>query len=146
LGRYWETKGVKSSKCLPAALLAEALLHAGDDDARRLGVHGAHLVAAVVRLGAAQIHAAALHLAPRRRGGGGRAGGHALPLPAARRRRPAPACARRRVLLADHSKVGNDYLTRFADLADIDTFITDDGIDPQARSDIAAAGPRVVAV
>ena len=55
-------------------------------------------------------------------------------------------CARRRVLLADHSKVGNDYLTRFADLADIDTFITDDGIDPQARSDIAAAGPRVVAV
>ncbi|WP_410586235.1 DeoR/GlpR family DNA-binding transcription regulator [Amycolatopsis sp. lyj-23] len=55
-------------------------------------------------------------------------------------------CARRRVLLADHSKVDNVFLTRFADLSDIDTFITDAGIDPKTRSDIAAAGPRVIAV
>jgi DeoR family fructose operon transcriptional repressor len=61
-------------------------------------------------------------------------------------KRASIACARRRVLLADHTKVNNDYLTRFAGLEDIDTFITDDGIDPKARSEIAAAGPRVVVV
>jgi hypothetical protein len=84
---------------LPAALLAEALLDAGDEDARLLGVHVAHLVPAVVLLDGAQIHAAPVHLAPRRLGcgGGGRrpraTGGHALPLPAAHRPRPAPAPA-----------------------------------------------------
>jgi hypothetical protein len=59
-------------------------------------LHGAHLVAAVVRLGAGQIHAAALHLAPRRSGRGrGRRrpgpviapGRRALPLPATSPRR-----------------------------------------------------------
>jgi DeoR family fructose operon transcriptional repressor len=54
------------------------------------------------------------------------------------------ASAQRTVLLADHTKVGNDCFARFADLADIDTFITDTGIDAAVAADIAAAGPRVV--
>lgn len=65
----------------PAALLAEALLEAGDDDAGSLGMHEAHLVAAVVVLDPAQIRAAPLHLAPRRRRRRRwRRRGHALPL------------------------------------------------------------------
>jgi hypothetical protein len=56
----------KPNSSLPAALLAEALLDADDDDDDgRLDVHEVHIVAAVVQLGAAQIQAAALHLPPR---------------------------------------------------------------------------------
>jgi DeoR family fructose operon transcriptional repressor len=54
------------------------------------------------------------------------------------------ASAQRTVLLADHTKVGNDCFARFADVADIDTFITDSGINAQVAEDFAAAGPRVV--
>ena len=35
--------------------------------------------------------------------------------------------ARRTVLLADHSKVGNDCMARFGGLGDVDLFITDTG-------------------
>lgn len=59
-------------------------------------------------------------------------------------KRAAIASGRRCVLLADHTKVGNDYFTRFAELKDIDTFITDGGIDAGAAQEIANAGPRVV--
>jgi DeoR family fructose operon transcriptional repressor len=59
-------------------------------------------------------------------------------------KRAAIACARRTVLLADHTKVGNDHFARFADVSAIDTFITDTGIDPRVADDLAAAGPRVV--
>jgi DeoR family fructose operon transcriptional repressor len=59
-------------------------------------------------------------------------------------KRAAIACARRAVLLADHTKVGNDYFARFADLSDIDTFITDNGIDSAVANEIGAAGPKVV--
>jgi DeoR family fructose operon transcriptional repressor len=59
-------------------------------------------------------------------------------------KRAAIASARRTVLLADHTKVGNDHFARFADIADIDTFITDVGIDPRVADDLAGAGPRVV--
>lgn len=52
--------------------------------------------------------------------------------------------ARRTVVLADHSKVGNDCFARFASLADMDLLITDDGLDPQVAGEIEAAGPRVV--
>lgn len=61
-------------------------------------------------------------------------------------KRAAIASSRRCVLLADHTKVGNDYFTRFADLKDIDTFITDTGLDQDTANEIAAAGPRVVTV
>ena len=54
------------------------------------------------------------------------------------------AAARRVVLLADHTKVGNDHLVRFADLADVDTFVTDQGLDQQLAQDIESAGVRVV--
>lgn len=54
------------------------------------------------------------------------------------------AAARRTVVLADHSKVGNDCFARFAALADVDLLITDDGLDPQVAEEIEAAGPRVV--
>jgi DeoR family fructose operon transcriptional repressor len=59
-------------------------------------------------------------------------------------KRAAIASAQRTVLLADHTKVGNDCFARFADVADIDTFITDAAIDSRVADDFAAAGPRVV--
>lgn len=59
-------------------------------------------------------------------------------------KRAAIASAQRTVLLADHTKVGNDCFARFADVADIDTFITDVGIDAQVANDFGASGPRVV--
>jgi DeoR family fructose operon transcriptional repressor len=52
--------------------------------------------------------------------------------------------ARRVVLLADHTKAGNDHLIRFGDLADVDTLITDTGLNAELSSDIEAAGVRVV--
>jgi DeoR family fructose operon transcriptional repressor len=61
-------------------------------------------------------------------------------------KRAAIACARRAVLLADHTKVGNDYFARFADLGDIDTFVTDNGIDSAVANEIGAAGPKVIMV
>jgi DeoR family transcriptional regulator, fructose operon transcriptional repressor len=61
-------------------------------------------------------------------------------------KRAAIGCARRCVLLADHTKVGNDYFARFADLGDIDTLITDTGIDSAVAAEIGAAGPTVVTV
>ena len=61
-------------------------------------------------------------------------------------KRAAIACARRCVLLADHTKVGNDYFARFADLGDIDTLITDTGIDAAVAAEIGAAGPAVMTV
>jgi len=59
-------------------------------------------------------------------------------------KRAAVASAQRTVLLADHTKVGNDCFARFADLADIDTFITDTGIDAAVGAEIAAAGPILI--
>jgi DeoR family fructose operon transcriptional repressor len=52
--------------------------------------------------------------------------------------------ARRVVLLADHSKIGNDYLARFGALTDLDLLITDSGLDADLAADVEAAGVRVV--
>lgn len=52
--------------------------------------------------------------------------------------------ARRVVLLADHTKIGNDYLARFGALTDLDLLITDTGLDDDLASDVEAAGVRVV--
>ncbi|MFV2086686.1 DeoR/GlpR family DNA-binding transcription regulator [Micromonospora sp. LOL_021] len=52
--------------------------------------------------------------------------------------------ARRSVVLADHTKIGNDYLARFGRLADIDTLITDNGLNTDLVAEVEAAGPRVV--
>jgi DeoR family fructose operon transcriptional repressor len=52
--------------------------------------------------------------------------------------------ARRVVVLADHTKVGNDHFACFGDLDQVDTLVTDSGLDPSLASDLEAAGPRVV--
>jgi DeoR family transcriptional regulator, fructose operon transcriptional repressor len=52
--------------------------------------------------------------------------------------------ARRAVVLADHSKVGNDCFARFGELEELDTVVTDDGLDLELAADLQAAGPRVV--
>ncbi|MFB9839232.1 DeoR/GlpR family DNA-binding transcription regulator [Actinoallomurus acaciae] len=54
------------------------------------------------------------------------------------------ASARRSILLADHTKVGNDSLARFGSLSDVDLLITDSGLDDGAAAAIGLAGPRVV--
>jgi DeoR family fructose operon transcriptional repressor len=54
------------------------------------------------------------------------------------------AAARRSVLLADHTKIGNDYFARFGSLADLDLIITDAAIDDDLAEDIEAAGVRVI--
>lgn len=52
--------------------------------------------------------------------------------------------ARQVVVLADSSKVGAEAPVRFADLADIDVLMTDDGIDELDRKEIEGAGVTVV--
>ncbi|MEV0716565.1 DeoR/GlpR family DNA-binding transcription regulator [Asanoa sp. NPDC050611] len=54
------------------------------------------------------------------------------------------AAARRVVLLADHTKIGNDYLARFGAVGDLDVLITDTGLDAELAGDVEAAGVRVV--
>ncbi|MGH3454064.1 MAG: DeoR/GlpR family DNA-binding transcription regulator [Actinomycetes bacterium] len=54
------------------------------------------------------------------------------------------ASARRCVLIADHTKVGFDHLARFGDLEQVDTFITDTGLDDRTAAELESAGPRVV--
>ena len=52
------------------------------------------------------------------------------------------AAARRTVLLADHTKFGNDSLARFGALADINVLVTDSELDDGAAAAIGLAGPR----
>lgn len=51
---------------------------------------------------------------------------------------------RRVVVLADSSKVGQDHTVRFADLADVDVLVTDDGIDEVSVKALADRGVEVV--
>jgi DeoR family transcriptional regulator, fructose operon transcriptional repressor len=53
------------------------------------------------------------------------------------------AC-RRPVVLADHTKIGNDYFSRVGGLDEVDTLISDDGLDGAVAMELQAAGPRVV--
>jgi len=52
--------------------------------------------------------------------------------------------ARRTVVLADHTKIGNDYLARFGSLSDIDLLVTDSSADGDLIADFEAEGVRVV--
>jgi DeoR family fructose operon transcriptional repressor len=52
--------------------------------------------------------------------------------------------ARRAVVLTDHTKIGVDHFSRFADLSEIAAIITDDGLDPETAAEIEALGPEVV--
>ena len=54
--------------------------------------------------------------------------------------------ARRRILLADHSKFGKVSTCKHADLADIDVLITDDGTSPQMLASLRSTGLEVEAV
>ena len=54
------------------------------------------------------------------------------------------SAARRTIVLADHTKFGNDAFARFGDLTDVDLVITDTGLDTETAAEIEAAGPRVV--
>jgi DeoR family fructose operon transcriptional repressor len=47
-------------------------------------------------------------------------------------------------VLADHTKVGQDHLSRFATLDEIDTIITDAAVDGQVADELRAQGPRVL--
>ncbi|GAA4869820.1 DeoR/GlpR family DNA-binding transcription regulator [Saccharopolyspora cebuensis] len=53
--------------------------------------------------------------------------------------------SRRRVLLADHSKYGDDQFSRFARLAEMDVVVTDDGLDEAAWTELAAETEVVAA-
>ncbi len=48
------------------------------------------------------------------------------------------------ILLADHSKVGQEHLARFATIDDVDLFITDGGLPDRCRQDFEDAGVAVV--
>ena len=50
------------------------------------------------------------------------------------------AASRRRILLADHSKVGRVSLCKHADLDDLDLFITDAALPDEAHDALVAAG------
>jgi DeoR family fructose operon transcriptional repressor len=52
--------------------------------------------------------------------------------------------ARRSVVLADHTKIGQDHLSRFAALDEIDTLITDSGLDAGVADELRAQGPKVL--
>lgn len=52
--------------------------------------------------------------------------------------------ARRVVVVTDHTKVGNDCFARFGELDEVDTLITDEGVNLEVAADLQAAGPRVV--
>jgi DeoR family fructose operon transcriptional repressor len=52
--------------------------------------------------------------------------------------------ARRTVVVADHTKLGEDYFARFAELDEVDTIITDSRADQELASLIEAKGPTVV--
>ncbi len=54
------------------------------------------------------------------------------------------ASARRVVVLADSSKIGVERTVRFAELSQVDTLITDEGISTEDRTAIEAAGVEVV--
>ncbi|MGW8436189.1 DeoR/GlpR family DNA-binding transcription regulator [Nocardiopsis sp. NPDC055551] len=56
------------------------------------------------------------------------------------------ASARRAVLLADHTKVGNDHFARFANVEDLDLIVTDDKLADGLADELESAGPAVQVV
>jgi DeoR family transcriptional regulator of aga operon len=64
-------------------------------------------------------------------------------LPEAEVKRAMLLAARRRVIVADGSKVGQVELAKVCDIEEVNLFITDATADPEAVAEIAAAGCRV---
>lgn len=54
------------------------------------------------------------------------------------------AAGKQVVVLADHSKVGEEHAVRFASIREIDVLVTDDGLAPEWRSELEDAGLEVV--
>ena len=54
------------------------------------------------------------------------------------------ACARRTVVLADHTKIGRSEFAQVAPLCAVDTLVTDSGLSSDLADEIESAGPRVV--
>lgn len=54
------------------------------------------------------------------------------------------AAARRAVLLADHTKFGNDHFARFGSLTDLDLIVTDSELEDGLAVEMESAGVRVV--
>lgn len=52
--------------------------------------------------------------------------------------------SRKTVVVADHTKVGNDCLARFGALDQVDVFVTDTGLDAGLAADLEAADLKVV--
>ncbi len=52
--------------------------------------------------------------------------------------------ARRAVVLTDSSKIGVDHFSRFGNLSDVATVITDTGLDLETATEIEAFGPEVL--
>lgn len=52
--------------------------------------------------------------------------------------------ARRAIVLADHTKFGNDNLIRFGSLEDVELLITDTGLDPTLVPSLESTGVQVV--
>jgi DeoR family fructose operon transcriptional repressor len=64
----------------------------------------------------------------------------------ARVKRALLASSRRTVVLADHSKFGREDFAKVSPLSDVDTIVTDSGVDLELADDVERAGPRVVIV
>ncbi|GAB2507742.1 DeoR/GlpR family DNA-binding transcription regulator [Nocardiopsis aegyptia] len=56
------------------------------------------------------------------------------------------ASSRRALLLADHTKVGNDHFARFAGVEQLDKIITDTGLAAGLADELESAGPTVLTV
>ena len=56
------------------------------------------------------------------------------------------AASRRTVILTDHSKFGREDFARVAPLSEVDTVVTDSGVDADLADDVERSGPRVVIV
>jgi DeoR family fructose operon transcriptional repressor len=54
------------------------------------------------------------------------------------------ASAARVIMLADHTKIDDDYFARFGDLADVDLLVTDAGLSDGSTQQLLQAGLDVV--
>lgn len=54
------------------------------------------------------------------------------------------ASAARVVCLADHTKIGQTQLCRFAGISEVDVLVTDTGLDEALAEELAEAGPEVI--
>lgn len=54
------------------------------------------------------------------------------------------AAAKKKIVVADHTKFTQDHFSKFGDIKDLDLIITDDGVDQGAVAQIETAGVKVV--